>query len=103
MGWNYIKSKKNKKNYLFEKINTDIPIYFIHSYYVDMQDKKYITSYINFGGKKVATSIQYENLYGVQFHPEITHTNNGEQIFKNFVFFICKVKKNGVFLLKNKD
>ena len=34
-----------------------------------------------------------DKIYGVQFHPEITHTNNGEQIFKNFVFFICKVKK----------
>jgi len=84
LGWNYIESKKNKKNYLFEKINTDMPIYFIHSYYVEMQDKKYITSYINFGGKKVATSIQYKNLYGVQFHPEKSGYN-GLKIIKNFL------------------
>jgi len=32
-------------------------------------------------------------IYGVQFHPEVTHTENGRQIFKNFLFLICKVKK----------
>ena len=34
-----------------------------------------------------------DNIYGVQFHPEVTHTNNGKQIFKNFLFSICKIKK----------
>ena len=34
-----------------------------------------------------------DNIYGVQFHPEVTHTNNGKQIFKNFLFLICKIKK----------
>ncbi len=32
-------------------------------------------------------------IYGVQFHPEVTHTDNGKQIFKNFLFRICKIKK----------
>ncbi len=35
-----------------------------------------------------------EKIYGVQFHPEVTHTQNGKQIFKNFLFLICKVKRN---------
>ena len=34
-----------------------------------------------------------KKIYGVQFHPEITHTDNGKQIFKNFLFTICKIKK----------
>ena len=34
-----------------------------------------------------------EKIYGVQFHPEVTHTENGNQIFKNFLFKICKIKK----------
>jgi GMP synthase (glutamine-hydrolysing) len=33
------------------------------------------------------------NIYGVQFHPEVTHTKNVKQIFKNFLFKICKIKK----------
>ncbi len=32
-------------------------------------------------------------IYGVQFHPEVTHTENGKQIFNNFLFKICKIKK----------
>ena len=33
-------------------------------------------------------------IYGVQFHPEVTHTDKGKQLFKNFLFLICKIKKN---------
>ena len=34
-----------------------------------------------------------DKIYGVQFHPEVTHTDNGKQLFKNFLFLICKIKK----------
>ncbi len=34
------------------------------------------------------------NLYGIQFHPEVSHTNKGKIILRNFVYNICKVKKN---------
>ena len=35
-----------------------------------------------------------EKLYGIQFHPEVTHTNRGKIILKNFVSDICKIKRN---------
>ena len=35
-----------------------------------------------------------KRFYGVQFHPEVTHTNKGKILFKNFLFSICKIKKN---------
>ena len=35
-----------------------------------------------------------KKFYGIQFHPEVTHTKNGKKLIKNFVFNICKSKKN---------
>ena len=34
-----------------------------------------------------------KNLYGVQFHPEVTLTNNGNKIIDNFITLICKCSK----------
>src|SRR3989338_2013458 len=51
----------------------------------------------------VAVESNNKKIYGVQFHPEVAHTPKGMQILKNFVFDICKAKKDW-FLgdLKNK-
>ncbi len=35
-----------------------------------------------------------KKFFGVQFHPEVTHTENGKKIISNFIFLICKIKKN---------
>ena len=35
-----------------------------------------------------------KKIFGVQFHPEVTHTDNGMIIFENFLYSICKIKKN---------
>ena len=54
------------------------------------------------GFKKVAYSNNSKNAiianekkkyYGVQFHPEVSHTQNGKILIKNFLFRICKIKK----------
>ncbi len=37
----------------------------------------------------------YKNkFFGIQFHPEVTHTKNGNKILKNFLFSICKAEKD---------
>ena len=35
-----------------------------------------------------------KNFYGVEFHPEVNHTDRGTEILQNFVFGICGAKKN---------
>ena len=35
-----------------------------------------------------------KKFYGVQFHPEVTHTENGKKLISNFIFLICGIKKN---------
>ena len=54
------------------------------------------------GFSKIASTKQSEmtiienvkkKIYGIQFHPEVTHTINGNTIIKNFIFDICKAKK----------
>ena len=35
-----------------------------------------------------------QNIYGLQFHPEVTHTNQGKKILSNFLFSICDCSKN---------
>ena len=89
LGWNILDFKKKKNNNLFKKISVKPSIYFIHSYYVDAKNKNNITSTINFGGKKITASVQFKNLYGVQFHPEKSGPN-GLKIIKNF---LSKIEK----------
>ncbi|MGE9516669.1 MAG: glutamine-hydrolyzing GMP synthase [Solitalea-like symbiont of Tyrophagus putrescentiae] len=37
-------------------------------------------------------SIKHKKIYGVQFHPEVSHTKNGMILLRNFLFYICKCK-----------
>ncbi len=50
------------------------------------------------------TAIQNEKkrIYGIQFHPEVTHTKKGFKLIKNFVLKICKIKKNWIIGIEKK-
>jgi len=42
---------------------------------------------------KVAAMVNREKkIYGIQFHPEVTHTPLGKEIFKNFLYKICQCR-----------
>lgn len=77
MGWNTVEI--TKKNFL-----SDIQqkYYFVHSYYVHLNNKNDCIMKTNYGIKFVS-GICKDNIYGVQFHPEKSH-RNGMLILKNF-------------------
>ena len=41
-----------------------------------------------------AYQIEGENVWGVQFHPEVFHSEDGTQILKNFVVGVCGCKQD---------
>ncbi|MEM3090029.1 MAG: glutamine-hydrolyzing GMP synthase, partial [Candidatus Nitrosotenuis sp.] len=41
-----------------------------------------------------AIANKQQSIYGIQFHPEVVHTENGVQILKNFVLNICKARQD---------
>ncbi len=41
-----------------------------------------------------AFSNEDKKIYGVQWHPEVVHTENGIRILKNFVFGVCNYSPN---------
>lgn len=84
LGWNILNYKKNKNNILFKNLSSKSSSYFVHSFFAKPKEKKVETSTINFGGKKIVSSIQYKNLFGVQFHPEKSG-RNGLKIIRNFL------------------
>lgn len=79
MGWNKVKITKESK--LFEDIPDDSFFYFAHSYYVP--GSEYATS-LTEHGINYTTSMEKDNYYGVQFHPEKSG-EKGIQIVKNFI------------------
>ena len=80
MGWNSV--KKVKDNLLFKDIDNFEYFYFCHSYYYDSQDKNNVITETNYSSN-FASSINFNNIYGIQFHPEKSH-DNGIKILKNF-------------------
>ena len=44
--------------------------------------------------KIAAFANRQRKIFGVQFHPEVSHTEKGDQILNNFIFNICKCRKS---------
>ena len=80
MGWNSLEKRKN--NILLKKIDLLKGFYFLHSYYLLVDNKKNIIAQ-TFYGDNFASVVNEKNIYGVQFHPEKSH-QNGIQLLNNF-------------------
>ncbi len=46
------------------------------------------------GAKAAAIAYEEKSIYGIQFHPEVVHTEQGTEILKNFVLKVCGAKQD---------
>ncbi len=81
MGWNSIVIKKETP--LLNGIKNGDFFYFAHSYYVKPDNIENIMTETEYG-IIFTSSIQKENVFGVQFHPEKSQTK-GLKLIKNFI------------------
>jgi glutamine amidotransferase len=59
-------------------------MYFVHSYYVDPDDKTSIASFSEYGGIEYCSSVIKDNIFACQFHPEKS-AEKGLNIIKEFL------------------
>ena len=78
MGWNTI---KNLRSDVFKSIDENTYMYLVHSYYAEYCKQAIAVTHYE---KAYTSALQYENFYGVQFHPEKS-SSAGEQLLKNFL------------------
>ena len=80
MGWNSLKLTGNGR--LFQGIEEDPYVYFVHSYYLKAADPgivKAVTEY----GVEIHASVEKDHVFACQFHPEKS-SETGLAILKNF-------------------
>jgi GMP synthase (glutamine-hydrolysing) len=89
-GHTYIKTINNTE--LFRGIKKDLKVWMSHGDSIHKLPKGFLVT----SKSKNGIISSYENkmlgLYGLQFHPEVHHTDSGKDILNNFIFKVCNVK-----------
>ena len=90
-----IKKKSNSlliKNFFNKKNITNV--WMSHADQVSKMPKNFRIVASSKNSKLTIVENSKDNFYGVQFHPEVTHTKKGKILLGNFLFSICKIKRN---------
>jgi len=81
IGWNQINIVKESK--IFKDIENNSHMYFVHSYEFIPEDKNVISSTTDYSSN-IVCSVEKENIFGTQFHPEKSD-KKGLKIIDNFL------------------
>jgi len=81
IGWNQINIVKESK--IFKDIDNNSHMYFVHSYELIPEDKDVISATTDYSSN-IVCSVEKENIFGTQFHPEKSD-KMGLRIIENFI------------------
>ena len=81
IGWNQINIIKQSK--IFKDIENNSHMYFVHSYEFVPEDKNVISATTDYSSN-IVCSVEKENIFGTQFHPEKSD-KTGLKIIDNFI------------------
>lgn len=81
IGWNSLEVSEGAR--LFKGLGENPYVYFVHSYYLKADDDSIVAATAEYGGTFIHASVQKDNVYACQFHPEKSGSV-GMQILKNF-------------------
>lgn len=80
IGWNSLTFMNNGT--LFEGLDNESYVYFVHSYYLKAKDEKIVTATTNYS-TTIHASVEQDNVFACQFHPEKS-SKIGLKILENF-------------------
>ena len=81
IGWNQINIVKKSK--IFNNIKNNSHLYFVHSYEFIPEDKDVVSATTEYSSN-IVCSVEKENIFGTQFHPEKSD-KEGLKIIENFI------------------
>ena len=81
IGWNSLKFPKEGK--LYQGLESDSYVYFVHSYYLEAEDEGIVAATTEYG-TLIHASVEKENVFACQFHPEKSSVI-GLKILENFL------------------
>ena len=83
-----------EENALVKGLDRNQTVWMSHGDQVTMVPPGFTTSASSVTCPIAMMSNAEKNLYAIQFHPEVRHTEHGNEMLRNFVFEICKAQNN---------
>jgi GMP synthase (glutamine-hydrolysing) len=79
---------------LFSQMDAAQTVWMSHGDHVDTPPREFVSLARSDGSPFAAIGHPEKPIFGVQFHPEVTHTHHGAQMLRNFVLDICHAEQN---------
>jgi len=86
------KVRRTSKSRLFRKVPGDFRVWMSHGDVVEQLPEGFEAIALSQNNHVAAMQMQERNIYSVQFHPEVDHTENGRLIIDNFLE-ICNAQR----------